>query len=128
MKLKIGDKIYDTGVLDDLPLKFILQMEKQTADFGHPMTYPLIKAASDEINALKSDDEKKDHPEMIWLTAVGIWAARKLAGEDVTFDQAVDFPMSALTVLPEPGDHKKPNPTKGRPRKGSGPAVKPAGA
>jgi len=125
MKFQIEGKLYDSGSLDDLSLKYLLQLEKETADFGRPLNTGVLQQMSDSINELKTDKERAAHPDIMWMTAVSIWAARKLAGEQVTFEQAIDFPMSKLVVLPDPQDHKRPNPTKARSRKGSGQAANP---
>lgn len=119
MKFKIGDKIYDGAAVDDLSLKMLLKLEKETTEFGHPLTHVDIARIAAELQELKTAKEQANHPDALWLTAVGVWAARNLAGEEVSFDQAVDFPMSALTFLPDPQDRKKPaNPQKARPGSG----------
>lgn len=124
MKFKLYDKVYDGGALDELSLKLILQLEKETAEFGRPLNISDVQSMSNSVQALKTDAERAAHPDVMWLTAISIWAARKIAGDQVTFDQAIDFPLTALTILPEPQDHKQPDPTRARARKGSGPAVK----
>lgn len=122
MKIKIGATVYSTADLDDLSLKTLLQLEQETQDFGHPLTANDIRLMSDRIRKLKTDEERAADPGALWLTAVVVWASRKLAGEDVTFEQAVDFPMSDLGYIDEPQDHL-PDPTKPRkPPKGSGAA------
>lgn len=124
MKLKIGAALYSVALLDDLSLKMLLQLEQQTADFGHPVTANDVRVMSDRMQKLESDEERAADPDILWLTAVTIWASKKLAGEDVTFDQAVDFPMTDLSYIAEPQD-RLPDPTKPRkPLKGSGAAGK----
>lgn len=124
MKIKIADRIYPVAVLDDLTLKMLLQLEQETAEFGHPMRANDIRLISDRMRKLDNDEERAADPDVLWLTATVIWSARKLAGEDVTFDQAVDFPMSDLSYIAEPQD-RLPDPTKPRnSRKSSGAAGK----
>lgn len=124
MKLKIGETLYSVTAIDDLHLKTLLQLEQQTADFGHPMNANDIRIMSDRMRTLTTDEERAADPDVLWLTAVVIWASRKIAGDDVTFDEAVDFPISDLSYIAEPRDHK-PDPTKPRkPPKGSGGAGK----
>lgn len=118
MKIKIGDQIYDAAALDELSLKTLLQLQRETADFGHPLNAADIQRISVELAALPDDQARAQHPDALWLTAVTIWAARKLAGEQVTFEDAIDFPLSSLTYLPDPQDRV--GPQKPRPRKGSG--------
>jgi hypothetical protein len=127
MKFKIGAKIYDASEIDPT-LKDILVLEKECADLGRPVKWGDFQGWQDELRtlALKGDEDGiRNHPEMLWLMAMTIWASRKQSGESVTFSEAIDFPMGDFDWLPEPEDHKKPNPTKARPaRKGSGRAVK----
>lgn len=130
MKFSIAGKVYDAADLDRLSLKDILLFETQAAELGvipelgRPMAWGDIGAISERIDALETDVEKENDRGMVWMTAVTIWASRKLAGEDVTFEQAVDFPMRDLKFIPEPQDHKtaKVNPTAARP--GSGRAAR----
>lgn len=125
MKFKLGDRTYDVATTDALTLKMVLQLEKETTDFGHTIRFADIKAMTEELDACKTDEERANHPLTMWVLAVTIWSARRLAGDTVTFDQAVDIPFNQITFLPEPSDQLRPaNPTKGRPRKGSGPAAK----
>jgi hypothetical protein len=122
VKFKIGDAFYDAGALEDLSLSLLLRLENETKEFGRPLRMADIQRMTTEIAALKTDAERGQHPDAPWVTAVAIWAARRLAGQDVTFEQAVDFPMSQLTILADPQDRV--GPQKPRPRKGSGAAGK----
>lgn len=126
MKFKIGDTVYTAVDLDDLTLKMAIQLEEATSSLGRALTLGELSVMGEELQALKTDKERATHPATPWVLAVSIWASRNLAGENLTFADAIDFPMSQLTFLKEPQDHKKPvNPTKARqaPRKGSGRAV-----
>lgn len=119
MKLAIDGKVYDAADLDQLSLRDILMFEKESADMGRPMSWADIGVISTRIDALKTKAEKEADPGIVWMTAVTIWASRRLAGENITFEQAVDFPMRSLTFLPEPQDRKAAgNPTKARPGSG----------
>jgi len=124
VRFQIGERRYEVNAIEDLSLKMILELEAESRDFGRQLKFADISVWADELNAL-SEDERVQHPESMWLLAVTIWASRKLAGEPVTFAEAVDFPMSQLVFLPEPQDHKKPaNPQKARPTpRGSGRAA-----
>lgn len=129
MKFKIRDQTYDGATLDDLTLKMVLQLEKETREFGRLIRLADVQAMAEELDKLKTNTERGNHPDTPWVLAVTIWASRRLAGESVTFEEAIDFPMGELTFLKQPLDHLEPaNPTRSRPRKGSGPVVKPAHA
>jgi hypothetical protein len=61
---------------------------------GRELTWAQIGTWGEEIEALKTDDEKLAHPGAVWLTAVcDLGDAAPKAGEELTFGEAVDFPM-----------------------------------
>ncbi len=125
MKFKLGSKVYDAASIEDLSLKFILMLERETADLGRPMRWADITAMVDSLGAIEDHEERGRHPDAPWVLAVTIWAARRNAGEDLTFGEAIDFPLSGLTFLHDPQDRKEPksDPRKARPGKGSGRAA-----
>jgi len=126
MKFKIKDTVYDMATLDLLSLKDILIFEKETADLGHSLRWADVTRMSEEIEALKTPEKRQAHPDSLWMTAIAIWASRRISGEDASFGDAIDFPMRDLTWIEEPQDRKKPErPTKpARTRQGSSRAVK----
>jgi hypothetical protein len=126
MKFKIKDVTYDMAALDLLSLKDILMLEKETTELGKPLRWCDVTQMTDTLAALKTDEERKAHPDSLWMTAITIWASRRVVGEDQAFGDAIDFPLRDLTWLEEPQDRKKPaRPTKpARTRAGSGRAVK----
>lgn len=133
MKFKLGNTVYALADLDRVSLRDILVLERETVEFGHPLRWTDVQAMSEALDALETEKERAEHPDALWITAVTIWASRRIAGENVTFDQAVDFPMRDLVFLPEPGDHKEAaNPSKpgrkSQTRKGSARAASGAGS
>lgn len=125
MRFSIAGKVYSAADLDQIRLADILLFEEQTRDFGRALSWGQVNAWAAEIDALETDEQKHAHPGGLWLMAVTIWASRRLAGEPVTFEQAVNFPMAQLVPLPDPADHPAPaNPTRARTaaRKASAPA------
>lgn len=113
MRFKLGSTVYALADLDRVSLRDILVLERETVEFGHPLRWTDVQAMSEALDALETEKERAEHPDALWITAVTIWASRRIAGEDVTFDQAVDFPMRDLVFLPDPGDHKEAaNPSK----------------
>lgn len=126
--IKGTGKVYDAADLDLIPLRDILLFEQQTKDMGRAVEWSQIEAWGEQLDALKTDDEKARHPGAMWLTAVTVWASRRIAGENVNFDEAVNIPMRDLVFLPDPQDRKAAaNPTTAR-RTGSGRAAKPRAA
>lgn len=115
MRFKIGDKTYAGDAMDKLSLWQLLQLEQQTKALGHPLTMAEVQRISAEIDALKTEQEKQNHPDAPWMLAVTIWTTRNLAGEELEFSAAINFPLKELVFLPDPQDHKsKANPTKAR--------------
>lgn len=125
-RIKIGDKIYEAKTISDLSILHLLELEAQLEQFGRPMRVAQLRALGREMAELP-EGERAEHPEALLMMGVGVWAARRAAGEKLTFAEAIDFPMSTFTTLPSPKDHAPPaNPTK--PRAGSARAKKTPGA
>jgi hypothetical protein len=124
MRFTIGDsKVYRLSAIDDLTLAMLLELEVETAELGRKITVGDVYAMNEELEACKTDDERKRHPNAAWMLAICIWATRRLSGENITFGEAISFPMRDLTYLPEPADKKPPaDPTRSAHR-GSGAAA-----
>jgi hypothetical protein len=126
MKFKILDTVYDLGSLDRLSLIDILMLEKETRELGNPLRWSQVMQMSADLEALKTKEEKEAYPDILWMSAITIWSSRRIAGDKVSFVEAIDFPMGDMIWLPDPEDHKEPErPTKpARARAGSGRATK----
>jgi hypothetical protein len=115
MKFKIGDTTYDAGALDLLSLKDILMFEKETAELGNPLHWSDVGRMIEELEALKTDREREAHSSAMWVLAITIWSSRRLGGDQMSFGDAIDFPLRDLKWLPDPQDKKAPaRPTKAR--------------
>jgi len=124
MKFKIGTATYNAAALDLISLKDVLVLEQESADLGRALRFNDIKEMAEDISELKTDKERHAHPAMPWVLAVTIWASRRIAGERMSFGDAIDFPLRDLTWLKEPQDHKAATSPKARTRKGSAPVGK----
>lgn len=123
MKFSIEGRVYDAASIDRLTLGNILKLEKETTELGRPMKWSEIKAMSARVQDLEPEDFDDDD-DAPWFLALTIWSSMLNAGENVTFAQAVDFPLGELRAIEEPQDRKKPaGPTSARP--GSGRAGSP---
>lgn len=111
-RFKIGDTIYTTAALDEISLRDLMLFDSQAADMGLKVRWNDIQRVAGEMTDL-DDTQAGSHPDALLLTGVTIWAARRSAGEDVTLEQAVDFPLAQLQFLPSTADHR-PDPTKAR--------------
>lgn len=122
MKFSIKGKIYDVRVLDDLSLRHLLELQTQTKELGRELSAGEIQEMGEKLDQLPKD-ERKLHPDAPWVLAFTIWGSRRLAGENVTFEQAIDFPMRELTFLPEPEDRKAAAGPQKRPARNGGGAA-----
>lgn len=101
-RFKIGERVYETDALDEISLRDLMLFNSQAAAFG--VTWSDVERIVTEMSEL--GEEGQSHPDVMLMVGVTIWAARRAAGEDVTFDQAVDVPMSRIVWLESPKDHK----------------------
>lgn len=105
MKFQIGSERYDLQALDRLTLAEILRLEFETESLGRPMKWSQVRAMAEALDGLTAE-EFEAHDDSLWVVALGIWVSRLRQGEAVTLAEAIDFPLSDLKFLPEPGDHK----------------------
>lgn len=122
-RFRIGDgPIYRLDDIEELSLKDLLVLGVQTEELGRRIDMGVINEMKMRISKLTTDEERKADPDAAWLFAIALWAARIKAGEDLTFAESIDFPMSKLQLLKEPADRPKKtaNPTRSRPASGRG--------
>lgn len=124
LRFRLDGKVYSVGALEDVSLRDVMLFNTQAADMGLAATWADVERVSEEMSAADKDEAEK-HPDALLMLGVTIWATRRIAGDEVTFGDAVDFPLSALTWLPDTEDRK---PGKGKARKGSKSKPKASGA
>lgn len=129
-RFQIGETIYNTAALDELSLKDIVLFDSQAAEIGLDARWSDLEQAATDMSALSADEADR-HPRKILVIAVTIWAARRMAGEQIKFGDAIDFPANSMRLLPEVGDKKpgKPKAAKKAAKKSpkaSAPVVEPA--
>lgn len=122
MRFQIGERVYDATAIEDLSLKMLLELEAETERFGRVLRMNDLRRITTELDALPSDAARGEHPDAPWLTAVSIWATRRLSGEALSFDAAIDFPLKQLVFLPDPSDRKVASDPKARKAAGTGSA------
>lgn len=105
MKFKIDTKLYDAANLDDITLGDIVVFNSHAAAIGVDATWQDIQRIAIEIDGLTRAEAAK-HPEMLLMTAATIWLTRRRNGEDISFGDAIDFPLSQFDVIDEPQDHQ----------------------
>ncbi|MCC7268778.1 MAG: hypothetical protein IT546_15770 [Caulobacteraceae bacterium] len=115
LRFRLDGKVYSVGALEDVSLRDVMLFNTQAADMGLAATWADVERIAEEMSAADKDEAEK-HPDALLMLGVTIWATRRIAGDEVTFGDAVDFPLSALVWLPDTEDRK---PGKGKARKGS---------
>jgi len=123
-RFRIGEKVYSQLSMDEISLKDMLLFNIQVAELGLPYTWADVQRIAKELDGL-SDAQAGQHPDIMFATAVTIWISRRGAGEDLSFDEAISIPMSAITFVSEPKDHqagKAKGAKTSAPRKASGQA------
>lgn len=104
-RFKLGEKVYSPAGLDEVSLKDLVLFNTQAADMGLAERWSDVEAASEEIAAMSERDAER-HPGKFLVIAVTIWIARRAAGEDLSFGDAIDFPMSSISFIADPEDRK----------------------
>lgn len=122
-RFKIGKKVYTTAALDEVSLRDLVLFNTQAADMGLDAKWSDIERIAGEFDAM-TEAEAEKHPDALLMIAVTVWVSRRVAGEDLTFGDALDFPLSQLDFLPEPKD-RQPGKAKGakKPRKSTQPSA-----
>ncbi|MBT9255373.1 hypothetical protein KMZ30_07280 [Phycicoccus sp. KQZ13P-1] len=122
-RFRIGPNVYPVATVDRLTLRDLLLLERQTEEFGKPMTWSemqgIIRTVQEALVEAKTEREVVELDDFPWFLGILVWTARRDAGEQITFGDAVDFPMGEFEFI-RPVDPRKARPVKKRPRKGSG--------
>lgn len=120
MRFKISGRLYTAASLTEVSLRDLLLFEVQTEEMGLPLRWADQLNISEEITALPKEERGK-HPKMLQLLAVTVWATRRVAGDKVTFSEALDFSLDQLEWVGG-GEDDEADPPKARQatRKGSG--------
>lgn len=96
---------YNTASLDAISLKHLMLFNDQAEDMGMRRRWHDVERIAEEMDGMTSAEADR-HPERLMMIGVTIWASRVIAGDPVTLEQAVDFPMSEITFIPDPEDRK----------------------
>lgn len=106
MRIRVGEQTYTPAALDRISLRNLMRLEAETDALGRKMRWSDLRAIARTIGALPQD-EAANHDDFPWFLGMLIWAARLEAGEEITFTDAIDFPLGDLEFIPDPGDEVK---------------------
>ena len=120
MILVIGDKHYPRVAVDELSIRHTLALQRELAitNISSAKTWADVRKLLADFAEMEPA-ERENHPEVLFLTALTIWAARVTAGEDLGLLEAVDIPATSVRWVAEPSDKAAPT-GKARPRRTSG--------
>lgn len=121
VRFKINGKTYDTGSVDQISLRDVVLFNRQSADMGLGVTWADVERISTEMAELT--DKDAPHPESLVMFGVTVWAARRIAGDDVTLEEALDVPMASIEIV-----EARKTPKDRQPKKGTKPRSTRAGA
>jgi hypothetical protein len=105
--LKIGSRVYAQPNMDDINLRDLLRFDVEVAELGLSKTWGDVERIQADLDGLDEAGRAR-HPERLFMVAAMVWLARRTAGEDVTFSEAVDIRIEDVAVLPDPEDRKSP--------------------
>lgn len=91
MRIVISGTEYSMSSLNKLTLWDTLELERQTG-----MT---LDAFSERVQVMETSGTTD-----LEVVCAIVWMARRKAGEKLTFEQACDFPLDELEMLPDPED------------------------
>jgi len=125
VRFRINGKVYDTSKVDQVSLRDVMLFNTQAEQMGLPERWADVERITQEMAEL--GDDANAHPDAIVMFGVTVWACRRLAGEDVTLDEATNVPMSQIEVLEAKKAPKDRQPKKGAKSKSraSAPAASP---
>ena len=109
MILVIGDKHYPRVAVDELSLRHTLALQRELvlSNISEAKTWADVRRMFAEFAEMEPA-ERENHPEVLFLTAVTIWATRVSAGEELSLLDAEDVPVTSVRWVTEPGDKVAP--------------------
>jgi hypothetical protein len=126
VEFKIDGKTYTTAGLDEITLKDVLRFDTQAAALGLGITWKDVERINQEFAELTAE-EADNHPQAVLMVALTIWASRRVAGDDVSLDEAIDIPLSSIDFGTPPEEPARPTqPRKAGAKKGAQKSGNPA--
>lgn len=99
---------YEWGDLSLITVRDQIRVERwlrrEGAEFTDARSWEDVLAIAVEVNGLDTFAEQRQHPDFKLSLAMAIWAAKRLAGEDVMPVDCMDFAWSELDFFADPAD------------------------
>jgi len=101
----VGDRHYPGVQIEDLSLLDVMALQRELTlnNISRCKTWEDVQVLMAEVQTI-GPDERKAHPEMLFITSLMVWAARVSSGEKIGLLDAVDVPISAIKFVTEPQD------------------------
>lgn len=102
-----GDR-YEWGDLSQITVRDQIRVERWLrrggAEFTDARSWEDVLAIAVEVNGLPTFAEQRQHPDFKLSLAMAIWAAKRVAGEDVMPDDCMGFTWSELEFYADPSE------------------------
>lgn len=106
MLVEIEGRRYKVPAMEDLQLRHVAELQHELAGDSRITSlrdWAEIRAALGEWGDLPKAEQLK-HPEAMFFTCLTVWAARVMAGDEVSLLEAVSVPARQVRWIVEPSD------------------------
>jgi hypothetical protein len=99
LKLKIGDELLDVvEALQHPKLSDLRYLNRESKKSGEMVTPATLNELFTKIGSMNGVDLLSDDSALAQLQGL-VWLGRRFAGEDLTYDQAGDFDVTAMEFV-----------------------------
>lgn len=102
-RFRYQGRIYEFAALTELSVRDTLTLQRDLAALGLPRSWGEVLEAAERIAGLDADKRLAD-PDLMLTYAAAVWAARRVAGDTVSFDEVLDMSLAQVENLPETAD------------------------
>jgi hypothetical protein len=99
MRFQIGDRTYNVDAINKASLTDILNLKKFTG-----LTLAEVQEGHARLQSFTNPEDALSDTSALMALGAAIWLARWKGGDKLTFEEACDFPLDELVILPDPGD------------------------
>lgn len=130
MKVVVEGVEYELKNVLKMTVRNLMALGEQSEAEGGRITPGKVEAMQANIRACKTNAEREDHPDSLWLLAVMLWDGFREAGQPRTWSQVIDLNLPEIEYVFTDAELKvaaeaEPNPTTPpRPIKASGAGVR----